>query len=185
LWIGARSALGKTILDKIPRWAIAVSIVACLFFIGIRHGWLGPHLTQPALGIQLDKWQLGWLRIVNLTTFTIVVYWMRPFLNRLIAREPFLTLGKASLRVFCAHMFFVFIGLGLLYEDVAQDGDGRIEQLHGVTAIILVVVTFIALFLIAADEVRKRRAQRALKKQAEAQPQTVETQSERPLPALR
>ncbi len=183
LWIGARSALGETVLDKIPRWAIAVSVAACLFFIGIRHGWLGPHLTQPALGIRLDKWQLGWLRVVNLTTFTIAVYWMRPFLIRIIAREPFLTLGKASLRVFCAHLFFVFIGLGLLYQDVAQDDNGQIEQLHGATAILLVVVTFIALFLVAANEVHKRRAVRALKKQAEAKPQSADAQSEPPLPA--
>ena len=186
LWIGARSALGETVLDKTPRWAIAVSIAACLFFIGIRHGWLGPHLTQPALGIQLDKWQLGWLRIINLTTFTIVVYWMRPFLIRLIAREPFLTLGKASLRVFCAHLFFVFIGLGLLYEDVGQDGDGQIEQLHGATALILLAVTFIALFLVAANELRKRRADRAARKLAEAEAApSIEAAPEGPVPALR
>ena len=160
LWIGARSALGETVLNKIPNWAVAVSGVACLFFIGIRHGWLGPYLTQPALGIQLDKWQLGWLRIINLVTFTIVVYWMRPVLVRLILIEPFLTLGKASLRVFCAHIFFVFVGLALLYQDVGDDVDGQIEQLHGFTAIALLVVTFTALILVAVNEVRKRRADR-------------------------
>jgi hypothetical protein len=160
LWIGARSALGETPLSRIPRWAVAVSGVACLFFIGIRHGWLGPYLTQPALGIQLDKWQLGWLRVINLVTFTVVVYWMRPVLVRLISIEPFLTLGKASLRVFCAHIFFVFVGLALLYQDVGQDLDGQIEQLHGFTAVALVVVTFTALILVAVNEVRKRRADR-------------------------
>jgi hypothetical protein len=160
LWIGARSALGETPLSRIPMWAVAVSGVACLFFIGIRHGWLGPYLTQPALGIQLDKWQLGWLRVINLVTFTVVVYWMRPVLVRLISIEPFLTLGKASLRVFCAHLFFVFVGLALLYQDVGQDLDGQIEQLHGFTAIALVVVTFTALILVAVNEVRKRRGDR-------------------------
>jgi hypothetical protein len=161
LWIGARSALGDTPLNKIPRWAVAVSAAACLFFIGIRHGWLGPYLTQPALGIQLDKWQLGPLRVINLVTFTIVVYWMRPILVRLIAIEPFLTLGKASLRVFCAHLVFVFVGLALLYEDVGQDVDGQIEQLHGFRAIALLVVTFVALILVAVNQVRKRHAERA------------------------
>jgi hypothetical protein len=164
LWIGARSALGDTPLSHTPRWVVSFSLVACLFFIGIRHGWLGPHLTQPALGIQLDKWQLGWLRIINLVTFTVVVYWMRPVLVRLIAIEPFLTLGKASLRVFCAHLFFVFVGLALLYQDVGQDEGEPIEQLHGATAITLLVVTFAALFLVAANEVRKRRADRAAKR---------------------
>ena len=182
LWIGARSALGDTPLNKIPGWAVAVAAVACIFFIGIRHGWLGPHLTQPALGIQLDKWQLGWLRVINLTTFTVVVYWMRPLLVRLIAIEPFLTLGKASLRVFCAHLFFVFVGLALLYQDVGQDVDGQIEQLHGFTAIALLVVTFTALILVAANEVRKRRKDRAEKKMKEL---TLEPPDDTSVPVLR
>jgi len=79
LWIGARSALGENPLNNTPRWIVSISIVACLFFIGIRHGWLGPHLTQPALGIQLDKWQIGPLRVINLITFTVVVYWIALF----------------------------------------------------------------------------------------------------------
>jgi hypothetical protein len=165
LWIGARSALGDTPLNNVPRWVVSLSIVACIIFIGIRHGWLGPHLTQQALGIQLDKWQLGPLRVINLVTFTVVVYWMRPILIRLISIEPFLTLGKASLRVFCAHLFFVFVGLALLYQDV-DDDTGQAEQLHGFTAIALLAVTFTALILVAANEVRKRRAERA-RKQAE------------------
>jgi len=182
LWIGARSALGDTPLNKVPGWAVAVAAVACMFFIGIRHGWLGPHLTQPALGIQLDKWQLGWLRVINLTTFTVVVYWMRPILVRLIAIEPFLTLGKASLRVFCAHLFFVFVGLALLYQDVGQDVDGQIEQLHGFTAIALLLVTFTSLILVAANEVRKRRKERAEKRLKEL---TVESSPDTAVPAVR
>jgi len=161
LWIGARSAVGETPLNRIPGWVIGVSAAACLFFIGLRHGLLGPHLTQPALGIQLDKWQLGPLRVINLITFTVVVYWLRPILLRFVAIEPFLTLGKASLRVFCAHLVFVFVGLALLYQDVGQDVDGQIEQLHGLTAAALLVVTFTALILVAVNEVRKRRVERA------------------------
>jgi hypothetical protein len=172
LWIGARSAMGDTPLNKTPGWVVGVSAAACLFFIGIRHGWLGPHLTQPALGIQLDKWQLGPLRVINMITFTIVVYWLRPILLRFVAIEPFLTLGKASLRVFCAHLVFVFVGLALLYQDVGQDVDGQIEQLHGLTAATLLVITFAALILIALNEVRKRRAERAKAKteMAESKP---------------
>src|SRR5580658_6358731 len=177
LWIGARSAMGETVLSKIPGWAVAVSAVACLLFIGIRHGWLGPHLTQPALGIQLDKWQLGPLRVINLVTFTIVVYWLRPLLLQFVAIEPFLTLGKASLRVFCAHLVFVFVGLALLYQDMGEDSDGQIEQLHGFTAIALLVVTFTALILVALNEVRKRRAERAGR-------QPEQTEAKPPVPAL-
>ena len=94
LWIGARSALGATPLRKIPGWAVLVSLAFCLFFIGIRHGWLGPQLTQQALGIQLDKWQLGPLRVVNLVTFTVVFYWLRRYVLRFVMMEPFLTWAK-------------------------------------------------------------------------------------------
>lgn len=152
LWMGAQSAVGIVPLRKIPRWAVAVSLLVCLFFIGVRHGWLGAHLTEQALGIELDKWQIGPLRVLNLVTFTIVFYWLRKYVLRVVSIEPFLTLGKASLQVFCAHVFFVFVGLALLYGEVAQ--------LHGITAIALMVVTFTALILVAMKEVRKRRSNR-------------------------
>ncbi|HET8638490.1 MAG TPA: OpgC domain-containing protein, partial [Acidobacteriaceae bacterium] len=64
----------------------------------------------------------------------------------------FITLGKASLQVFCAHLFFVFVGLALLY--------GQIEQLHGWTAVILVSVTFVSLMIVAIREVSKRNRKR-------------------------
>jgi hypothetical protein len=157
LFLGAKSATGTVPLRKVPGPVIAMSGVVCAFFIGVRHGWLGPHLTQDALGLQLDKWQIGPLRALNLLAFTIVFYWLRKYVLKLVSIEPFLTLGKASLQVFCAHVFFVFIGLGLLY--------GEVEQLQGATAIALVIVTFAALILVALNEVRKKRRDRELKRQ--------------------
>ena len=167
LWLGAKSAMNAMPLKKIPGWAAALSAGVCVFFIGIRYGWLGPHLTPLALGLQLDKWQIGPLRVLNLVTFTVVAYWLRKFLMPLVATEPFLTLGRASLRVFCAHIFFVFAGLGLLYGDFNADG---LDQLHGIPAITLVAVTFVALILVAADEVRKKHADHGKRK--EQKPET-------------
>lgn len=152
LWLGAGLAQGSFPLRKVPRWAGGVCFVICLFFIGIRFSWLGPHLTPQSLGLKLDKWQIGWLRVVNLICFSIVFYWLRKYLIKAVAREPLLTLGKASLQVFCAHLFFVFVGLALLY--------GEVEQLHGWTAVILLVVTFVSLIWVAAREVRKRHAKK-------------------------
>jgi hypothetical protein len=148
LWLGAKSATGPLPLRRIPGWAIALSGAVCLVFIGIRHGWLGPHLTQAALGLELDKWQIGPLRALNLIAFAIVFYWLRKYVVIAVSREPFLTLGKASLQVFCAHIFFVFGGLALLY--------GEVEQLHGMAAIALVTVTLCGLILVALREVKKR-----------------------------
>jgi hypothetical protein len=153
LWLGAKSAEDDVPLKRIPGYVVAVCALVCLFFIGIRHEWLGPHLTQQALGMKLDKWQIGPLRVINLVTFTIVLYWMRKYVLRIVAVEPLLTLGKASLQVFCAHIFFVFVGLALLYSDV--------PQLHGWVAITLLAVTFAGLVLVAVREVRQQREDRA------------------------
>jgi hypothetical protein len=156
LWLGARSAQHDVPLKLVPRWGIALSVAVCIGFVAVRHGWLGPHLNEQALGLLLDKWQVGPLRVLNIAAFLIVFYWLRKYVRVVVAREPFLTLGKASLQVFCAHLLFVFGGLALLY--------GEMEQLTGITAIALLAVTFISLFLVAANEVRTRRAKKNAKK---------------------
>lgn len=152
LWLGACSAREAMPLARVPRWCVAFSGAICAFFIAVRHVWLGPHLTEQSLGMLLDKWQIGPLRVLNIAAFLVIFYWMRKYIRMVVAREPFLTLGKASLQVFCAHLFFVFAGLALLY--------GEVEQLTGITAVVLLVVTFASLFLVAANEVRKNRAKK-------------------------
>jgi hypothetical protein len=152
LWLGAKSIEGEMPLARVPGYAVALCGAVCAFFFEVRHGWLGPHLTQETLGIQVDKWQIGPMRLINLAACLIVCYWLRRYLVRLIAREPFLTLGKASLQVFCAHVFFVFAGLALLYGDI--------PQLHGFRAYGMLALTFTGLFLVAAREVKLRRAER-------------------------
>jgi hypothetical protein len=171
LWLGARSATATATapLFKIPNWAAALAAAVCLFFIGVRFQWLGAHLTSQALGVKLDKWQIGPLRVLNLAAFTVLVYWARKFLIKMVSIEPFLTLGKASLRVFCAHIVFVFAGLTMLYGDFNSDG---LDQLHGIPAILLLTATFGSLIWLASDEVRKKRAEKQLAAaKASAQPQ--------------
>ncbi len=155
LWVGARTATEAEPFRRVSGWLAAASAITCLLFLGVRFGKLGPHLTAQALSTELDKWQIGPLRVINLMAFTVFFYWLRRYALRFISIEPFLTLGKASLRVFCAHIFFVFVGLALLYGDFNADG---LDQLHGVPAILLLAVTFTALILVAVDEVRKKRS---------------------------
>lgn len=95
-----------------------------------------------------------------MVSFAIVLYWMRKYLLQWVATEPFLTLGKASLHVFCTHVVFVFIGLAFLVRDVGQDVSAPAEQLHGASAAILLLVTFTGLILVAIRQVRKRRSSR-------------------------
>ena len=152
LWLGAKSAQGENPLSKLPGWVFPLSGAICLFFLGVRHDWLGAHLTQESLGLSLDKWQIGPLRVLNLFAFSCVVYWSRKYLTPMVLVEPLLTLGKASLEVFCAHLFFVFVGLALLY--------GEVTELHGRYAIVLLAITFTGLILVAIREVRRKRQAR-------------------------
>ena len=149
LCIGATSAQKGLSSRRLPRFVYQVSALICISFIGVRHNWFGNHLTQQALGSQLDKWQLGPLRVVNLIAFGCVIYWSRKLLTRLFLIEPFIMLGKASLQVFCAHLAFVFVGLSLLY--------GTISELHGFPAVGLVASTFVGLILVALHKIRRER----------------------------
>jgi hypothetical protein len=141
LWMGSQASVGKNPLNKLPDFVFPASAVICLFFLGVRHSWLGARLSQEALELMVDKWNLGPLRMLNLFAFGCLVYWCRKGLARLVLVEPLMTLGKASLEVFCAHVFFVFVGLALLY--------GEVSQLHGIYAVGLVIVTFVSLVGIA------------------------------------
>jgi hypothetical protein len=172
LWLGATSAQGVNPMRKLPSWVFGLSAVVCLFFLGVRHDWLGPHLTQEALGLSLDKWQIGPLRMINLFAFSCLVYWSRKYLTRMVLVEPFLTLGKASLEVFCAHLFFVFVGLALLY--------GEVTELHGPVAIALLGITFTALILVAAREVRRKRELKRSNANAGIVPAVQKTESKFP-----
>jgi hypothetical protein len=161
LWLGAKSATQPVPLNKIPAWMASLAGAICVFFIAVRFGWLGPHLTTQTLGVKVDKWQIGPLRVLNLFAFTIFAYWARKYVLKIIAREPFVTLGMASLRVFCAHIVFVFAGLTMLYGDYNSDG---LDQLHGFAAIALLACTFASLIWLAGREVRQKRVEKARRK---------------------
>lgn len=174
LWLGARSATRSGPLFETPRWLVALCLAVSLFFIGVRFSAWGPHLTQQALGMLLDKWQIGPLYALNSIAFGIFCYAMRKPLLRMISIEPFLTLGKASLRVFCTQLVFVFVALGLLYRDVGQDMPGPPPTLHNATAAIMFAVTFPVLILVAWQQVRSKRREKkeeaARRQAAAAQP---------------
>lgn len=166
LWLGARSATVAGPVIKTPRWLVWSALAICFFFFGVRFSLWGPHLTQQALGMTLDKWRIGPLYALNSVAFGIFCYAMRKPLMRLISVEPLLTLGKASLRVFCAQLVFVFVALGLLYRDVGQDIPGPPPTLHDATAAIMFAVTFPVLVLVAWHQVRGKRRANQSKMQA-------------------
>ena len=161
MWIGARSAEGHNPLSRITgKWTVLCGVLV-VFFIGVRHEWFGPQLTPEHFGYTLDKWRIGPLRMVNLVACAGLIYWMRKYIKKVVSREPFLTLGAASMEVFCTHLLFVFVGLALLYNEV--------PQLHGIYAILLLTATFFGLLFVSSRQVRKKQEERRAKKAADAQ----------------
>jgi hypothetical protein len=152
MWMGARSVEGELPLHSLPKWTNWIAGALCVFFIGLRHDWLGARVTQENLEILVDKWQLGPLRLLNLVAFVCLLYSLRGAVRWAISHEPFITLGRASIEVFCAHLLFVFVGLALLY--------GEVPQLHGIYALSLLVATFIGLLYVAQRQVRRKHAQK-------------------------
>jgi len=153
MWMGARSVEGELPLHSLPKWTTWIAAAICLFFIGVRHAWWDARLTQEHMGLLLDKWQLGPLRVLNIVAFVCVLYSLRGAVRWLVSHEPLITLGRASIEVFCAHLLFVFVGLALLY--------GEVPQLHGIYALSLLVATFIGLLYVAQRQVRRKHAQKA------------------------
>jgi len=152
MWMGARSVEGELPLHSLPKWVPWIAGVLCLFFVGVRHDWLGGRLTQEHLGLLVDKWQLGPLRVLNIIAFVCVLYSLRGAVRWVISREPFITLGRASIEVFCAHLLFVFVGLALLY--------GEVPELHGIYALALLIATFIGILYVAQRQVRRKHAEK-------------------------
>ena len=154
MWLGAESAEHGLPFRRLPRVAYPIAAAVCLFFLGIRHSLARPLPShKKVFGIQLDKWQLGPYRMVNLVAFSIVIYGLRKPVKRIVLIEPFLTLGKASLEVFCAHIVFVFIALALLY--------GEFTQLNGRYAAFVLAFTFAGLIFVALREIRLKRSEAA------------------------
>jgi hypothetical protein len=154
MWLGARSVEGPLPLHRVPRWALGLCGLVCAFFIGVRHGWWGPALTQQSFGMLLDKWQIGPLRMLNLIAFVSLLYGLRKAVRWVVAREPFITLGSASLEVFCTHLVFVFVGLALLY--------GEMPELRGPYALALLVATFLGMIFVAQRQIRRKQAARVI-----------------------
>ena len=152
LWFGAAIAERRLTLFRLPRPLYLLSVAICIFFMAVRHSWFGPHLSPQTFGLLLDKWQIGPLRLLNLSAFALFLYGSRTVVKRIVTIPPFLILGKASLGVFCAHLFFVFVGLGLLSGDAGQ--------LHGLRATLLILMTFSGMFLVANREINRQQQNR-------------------------
>jgi len=118
LWVGADDpgAIFKALTSKIS--VIAASLGAAALFL-MRHALLHVHFVGAlSLGL-IDKWHLGALRLLDFSSLAILFAVSRSRLARWLTISPLVSLGKASLEVFCAHLLFCFAALSLV-------GDGEV-----------------------------------------------------------
>lgn len=116
LWLGARHSENDSPLRQIPTALIGVAVVTATLFFAWRH-MIGqtPLPDLPAANHLFDKWQLGPLRLLNVTALVLCVARFGPALLQWLPATRFLEkLGMASLPVFCAHLALALIVLALL-----------------------------------------------------------------------
>jgi hypothetical protein len=138
LWIGTGSpgSTFKVLTSK--RSVIAALLVAAAFFL-LRHPILHAQLDGLPWSGFIDKWHLGALRLLDFSSLAILFVVSRSWLARWLTISPLVSLGKASLEVFCAHLLFCFAALSL-----ARDG-----SLPAWIQLVLIVTTLIGLYLVA------------------------------------
>ena len=138
--------------DELPasEWArrlwIPAACVAVLLF-SLRYAELFGLLNLSNYSAFLDKWHLAAIRLINFPAIVVLVLRFQPVLKRFAIQwfvrplaRSLVTLGQASLQVFCAHFLFCFVALGLV-------GDGA--SLTGWSQIVMAAITFSALLLLA------------------------------------
>ena len=116
LWMGSAKAQNRTDLfafSASTAWC-ALSLVAVFFVWRYVMGFI-PFGENAAANMWFDKWTLAPLRMANLLAMVVAVIYFAPrFTARMQPPQWLITLGQASLPVFCAHLVIVLLALAVL-----------------------------------------------------------------------
>ena len=123
LWMGASRSEAQVVPFVFPRWAVVLALLLGALALGWRH-WAGQVPFEAtsewrvAVNLMFDKWQLGPLRLINLMALVILTIQFGPAVANFwerhewsFGRNALVTLGSASLPVFCAHLLVVLLVL--------------------------------------------------------------------------
>ena len=91
---------------------IAALLVAGVLFL-LRHPLLHVQFDGALWSGLVDKWHLSALRLLDFSSFAILFAVSRSWLARWLTISPLVSLRKASLEVFCAHLLFCFAAFSL------------------------------------------------------------------------
>jgi len=111
----------------------------------LRHPLLHVQLNGALWSALIDKWHLGGLRLLDFSSLAILFAVSRSWLARWLTIPPLVSLGKASLEVFSAHLLFCFAAISLV---------GRGIHLRPSLQFALVVICLIGLYAVARLSVR-------------------------------
>jgi hypothetical protein len=138
LWCGAQWAKKDFPVETwAESFARPAAIIAPLL-LAMRYA-VGRGVELGVFEPMFNKWHLGFVRLIDFAAVAALLICFRPILKWLAVR-PLVMLGQASLQVFCAHLFFCFFGLAIM---------GNASMVSGWQQIILLIVTFSALFITA------------------------------------
>jgi len=120
LYCGVRWSKNDLPVEKWSRRVLipAISIVPVLF--ALRY-WVGRGLELGIFEVFFDKWHLGIVRLVNFAAVAALLIYFQSVI-KLLAVRPLVIMGQASLQVFCAHLFFCFIGLAIMRDAPVVNG---------------------------------------------------------------
>ncbi|RYZ13259.1 MAG: OpgC domain-containing protein [Comamonadaceae bacterium] len=115
LWMGASRNEPGARPFTVPNWVLLLAAVIALYGFYWRHEGINgqaPFGGDEHLNLLFDKWQLGPLRLLDLTALGVLTIRFGPALARWLPRQRWLeTMGSASLAVFCAHLVAVLLVL--------------------------------------------------------------------------
>lgn len=152
LWLGAR----QQPLPRMPLWLLAPAALYALGMLLWRHmAGQDPLPWLPAIGLLLDKWSLGPMRVLNFASVFVLLVAAGPWLVRVLPRPlPLELLGRNSLSVFNAHIVIALFTLAFF-------GSTQVVR-PWTTDVTLLLAAFAGLFAVAmlmeARECGGRRA---------------------------
>ncbi len=147
LCLGAR----EQPLPRVPRWMLAPAALYALGMFVWRHvAGQDPLPWLPAVGVLLDKWSLGPMRVLNFASVFLLLVTICPWLTRMLPRlEPLELLGRHSLVVFCTHIVIALFTLAFF-------GSTQVIR-PWTTDVTLLLAAFAGLFAVAMLAQRHER----------------------------
>jgi hypothetical protein len=145
LYCGVRWAKDDLPVVKWSKQMLVPAFVIVPILLVLRYS-VGHGVELGRFEISFDKWHLGVVRIVDFAAIAALLIRFQPLLKPLAIR-PLVTMGQASLQVFCAHLLFCFLGLTIL-------GDASVVS--GWHEAALLIISLSGMFLTAQFFSRKR-----------------------------